>query len=102
MYFLGEKTAAPTDYTQGVPHALRLMNGLQFNDTAVLLDRLAPAGGEPAQVIETLYLAALARRPTPEESAHLAGYVKRQERPRDAYEDILWALLKSSEFVMNH
>ena len=34
-YFLAEGTP-PTDYTLGVPHALRLLNGLQFNDVDAL------------------------------------------------------------------
>jgi hypothetical protein len=101
-YFQGEKGVAPTEYTQGIPHALRLMNGVQFNDIEDVLDRLAPKDATTADVIEALYLAMLSRRPSVEESAHMSDYVKGQKSRRDACADILWALLKSSEFVMNH
>jgi YHS domain-containing protein len=99
--FLGDRNAAPTDYTQGIPHALRLLNGLQFNNVETLLARLAPPD-DPARSVEALYLAILSRQPTPEESAHMTEYVKRQDKRQAAHADILWALLKSSEFVMNH
>jgi hypothetical protein len=60
------------------------------------------AGKTPAAVIEHLYLEALARRPTPAESARLVRYVREQNTPRAAYSDIMWALLNSSEFGLNH
>jgi hypothetical protein len=101
-YFQSEKGVAPTDFTQGIPHALRLMNGVQFNNVDELLARLAPADGTPEKVIEALYLATLSRRPTAEDATQMIEYVKRQSNRRDAHVDILWALLKSSEFVMNH
>jgi YHS domain-containing protein len=101
-HFRGENTAAPTDYTQGIPQALRLMNGVQFNNVEELLGRLAPADGDPAKVVETLYLTALSRPPTREDSTHMIEYVKCQHNRGDACADVLWALLRSSEFAMNH
>ena len=81
-----------------------------------------------AQRIETLYLAALARKPRPEETARLVKYVdsapgtvsakgfleglqswmdnrKTERKPTgkdQALADVLWALLNSSEFILNH
>jgi hypothetical protein len=101
-FFLGDRSAAPTDFTQGIPHALRLLNGLQFNNVETLLDRIVRPGDEPARAVEALYLATLSRRPTPAEARYMTDYVKRHDRRETAYADILWALLKSSEFVMNH
>ena len=57
----------------------------------------------PAEAIERLYLTALARRPTESELHRLTTYVNRPgTTPRVAYGDILWTLLNSSEFVLNH
>jgi hypothetical protein len=64
--------------------------------------RFAPPDDDPAKAVEALYLAALARRPTAAERALMTDYVKLQDNRQIAYADILWALLKSSEFVMNH
>jgi YHS domain-containing protein len=99
-YFLGDASAAPTDFTQGIPHALRLLNGLQFNNIDAALAKIVRLDDSPAKTVDALYLATLSRRPTPAESTFMVEYVKRDGKP--AYADVLWALLKSSEFVMNH
>lgn len=101
-YFLGESNAAPTEYTQGIPHILRLLNGVQFNNVDDALKRIVPDHTEPDRAVESLYLAILSRRPAPEETAYLIEYVQRHGNRQTALADILWALLKSSEFVMNH
>lgn len=101
-FFLGDRNTAPTDFTQGIPHALRLLNGLQFNNVEVLLARIARPDEDPVRAVEALYLATLSRRPTAGESTYMTDYVKRHGKREAAYADILWVLLKSSEFVMNH
>jgi hypothetical protein len=101
-FFLGDRNAAPTDFTQGIPNALRLLNGLQFNNVEAAVARIIRADADPSQAVEALYLAALSRRPTAEESKSMTDYVKRQTKREAACADVLWALLKSSEFVMNH
>jgi hypothetical protein len=101
-FFLGDQNAAPTDFAQGIPHALRLLNGLQFNNVEALLGRIVRPDEDPARAVEALYLATLSRRPSAAEAAFLADHVKRQGQREAAYADILWVLLKSSEFVMNH
>ena len=56
------------------------------------------------RVVEELYLGALSRFPTPDEShkaVKLLTTAKPEARQRRA-EDILWALLNSKEFVFNH
>lgn len=55
------------------------------------------------EAIERLYLTALARRPTASEVDRLTAYASRNgASPRTSYGDILWVLLNSSEFVLNH
>ena len=96
-----EDGADPTEYQAGIPQALRLMNSPQFNRPAGLLASAVRSGQSPADVIEHLYLGTVSRRPTTEETRRLAAYVD-QNGPREAYQDILWALLNSSEFALNH
>ncbi len=65
-----------------------------------------------AEKLETLFLATLSRRPTPSELESMSLYLKDtvSENPADgaaqksnrAYSDIYWALLNSSEFLLNH
>lgn len=52
--------------------------------------------------IETLYLAALTRKPREKELERLSAFVKKHETPSQALADIYWSLLNSSEFLFNH
>ncbi|HVL14338.1 MAG TPA: hypothetical protein VM529_17330, partial [Gemmata sp.] len=54
----------------------------------------------PAEAIERIYLAALSRRPTPDEMTILTEYVAKAGSANTAYSDILWAALNSSEFTL--
>jgi hypothetical protein len=102
-FFLSEDGADPTQYQAGIPQALRLMNSPQLSGGAVVLEQALQAARSPAQVIERLYLATLSRRPTPAENQRLTTFVRTHgAEARKAYRDILWALLNSSEFALNH
>jgi hypothetical protein len=103
LFFQTEEGADPTEYQAGIPQALRLMNS-RFSNGNPLLNRVLSAPAQTsAQVIERLFLATLSRRPTTAESTRLTTYVQKEGgRPRQAYSDILWALLNSSEYTFNH
>jgi hypothetical protein len=99
FYLAGAETTNPTEYEAGIPQALRLMNSRITGNPALIRSFAAP-GDAPATVITRLYLASLSRRPTAAETDRLTEYVKKASNPMDAYGDVLWALLNSSEFVM--
>jgi hypothetical protein len=103
-FFRTEDGAEPTEYQAGIPQALRLMNSPQLSNGAALLNRVVKEAGASAdKVIERLFLATLSRRPTAPERRKMAAYVARQDGPpRKAYGDILWVLLNTSEFALNH
>src|SRR5262249_27311384 len=98
-FFSVEDAADPTEYQAGIPQTLRLMNSREFTNSPAL--QALKAGSSPAQVIERLYLTTLARRPTEAETAKLTAYAQKGDT-KAAYGDILWALLNSSEFTLNH
>ena len=55
--------------------------------------------------IEAFYLSTLSRFPTEAEVERLKAYVsagKSNEERTHAYSDLFWALLNSSEFLLNH
>ncbi|MDB4637850.1 MAG: DUF1553 domain-containing protein [Planctomycetaceae bacterium] len=54
------------------------------------------------QKIEELYLAAFSRPPTVSELSKTVGYVETQEDKNKAFEDVLWTILNSKEFMFNH
>jgi Protein of unknown function (DUF1549)/Protein of unknown function (DUF1553) len=101
-FFQVDETLDPTEYQAGIPQALRLMNSPQLNNAA-MLNPLLRANKAPAEVVDHLYVAALARHPTPQERGRCVAYVnKYRGEARQAYADVLWALLNSSEFTLNH
>ena len=101
-FFQADESAGATEYHAGIPQVLRLMNAPALNNTQPVVNAAARSGS-PARAVEHLYLTALSRRPTAEEAARLNAYIdKRKSDPRPAYADILWALLNSSEFALNH
>jgi hypothetical protein len=99
--FFKAEDADPTEYQAGIPQALRLMNAPQLNN-AIFNSPLVRPGKPVPQAVRDLYLAVLARRPSAHEVERAAAYVGRQKNPRQGLADVLWALLNSSEFSLNH
>jgi hypothetical protein len=53
--------------------------------------------------IDELYKVAVSRPPQPEEVAEIERYVTgRADRPKEAWEDVVWSLLNTKEFLFNH
>jgi len=77
-------------------------------------DRLAKPGKPEAEKLRELYLAAFAREPMSHEQAVAEEYLARpredaagkplppEQAKRLAYEDLLWALINTKEFLYNH
>src|SRR5262245_45768665 len=104
-------TEKATEKQTSILQALTLMNGRFLNDQTSI-DRSQLLAGvidapffDTADRVETLYLTALGRMPTPAEAEKLASYVDRGGSVGDskkAVADVFWALLNSSEFILNH
>ncbi|MBX9790236.1 MAG: DUF1549 and DUF1553 domain-containing protein [Pirellulales bacterium] len=92
----------------GVSQALLLMNspalarGMSLDaagrSASPLAKLLADAGGDEEVFVE-LYLRCLGREPHADELAVCRRHVVRVKDRREAYEDILWALVNSTEFL---
>ncbi len=101
-YFMGSENPKATDYEHGIPQALRLMNSPRLSSPAAVSD-LVSSKLTPEKAIEKLYLKTVSRRPTDAELKRLTDHVKAASGdPKTPYSDILWALLNSSEFALNH
>ena len=68
---------------------------------APVIERLAKTEASSEKAIETLYLTALARRPTAPEKELMTQYIAGRPTPADGYSGVLWVLLNSGEFVLN-
>lgn len=100
----------PIDYKGGIPQALMLMNGkLTAEATNLESSRTLRAVVEAPfltteEKVDTLYMAALTRRPTEEEMTYLVNHVRQQpgeQEQKQAYAQILWGLINSPEFVLS-
>lgn len=101
----------PADACQRtIQQSLLLMNGALIDDGlraaasgSGLAARLANGDGAPlAARIRVAYLAALGRPPSSAESAAALAAVAAAPSPREGFEDLLFALLNTAEFLHDH
>jgi hypothetical protein len=114
-------TERPTESQTSILRALALMNGKVVGDATSLerSETLAAVVDAPflstAERVETLYLAALSRRPDTKERDRAVQFVReavrnakdkdtaaRKKAQADALADVFWVLLNSPEFLLNH
>jgi hypothetical protein len=91
----------PMDFQAGIPQVLRMMNSAPMNNAARSAE-LTKAAKTPSEAIEMLYLAALSREPTEAEIQRALAYAKKGSDNKQALADLLWVLVNSSEFALNH
>ena len=56
----------------------------------------------PEDVIREAYLRTFSRLPTDQELANAEKYLAESSNPSDGLSDLVWALLNSKEFLVNH
>lgn len=69
--------------------------------TAVAEELVIEEARLPA-IIEQAYLRTLSRRPAPEELKRAIEYIHDSDKPATGIRDVLWALLNTKEFIINH
>jgi hypothetical protein len=105
--FAAEATEPETEVRSTVKAALFLLNDDRFlqlleRESGNLTDRLLKLSNSHA-VAEEAYLGLLSRPPTAEETADIAAYLSDHVRRRESgVKHLVWALLTSAEFAMNH
>ncbi|ADB18194.1 protein of unknown function DUF1549 [Pirellula staleyi DSM 6068] len=91
-----------------------LAQSLHLLNSGEIQGKLTSGGGRAAKLaadkerphdvkIRELYLLTFGRAPLPEELAVAVAHIeKNAEDPKRAYEDIVWALINTKEFLFNH
>jgi hypothetical protein len=97
--------ASETRLEPTLAQALHLLNGDTIEGklarSAVVAD-LLKAGKKPGDIVDDLFIRTLSRKPSEPEKKKLLALVTPNPKDRKAYDDILWALLNSTEFAFNH
>ena len=101
----GVDPSTPTEDILGtIPQALFMMNGPEINRAIqarpnTMLGQLLVTHPDDGDAINALYFKVLARRPNGEERATLGRYIAKHNNRPEAYEDILWSLINTTEFI---
>jgi hypothetical protein len=89
-----------------IGQALALLNGDEVNGKLAhprgRLQELLRSGKPDLAVAEELYLAVLSRRPTSTELDDAATLVRSSKSKQEGFEDLMWGLLNSREFLFVH
>jgi len=88
-----------------IAQALILMNNPQINQKIKaspnnVLGRILATYSDNDEAVRVVYLRTLARRPTDREASRLREHIASVKNRAEAFEDILWALINSTEYQM--
>jgi hypothetical protein len=102
----GFDPSAPRDEVgASIPQALLMMNSPMLNraiaggSASTMLGKLLADKADDETIATELYLRCLAREPNPVELATCLSYISSTNNQTEGFEDILWALLNSTEFT---
>ena len=101
-----ENPSTPAREIQGtIPQALLMMNSAlvhartSAHGKTILADLLAQ-GKSDEHILSALYERVLARAPSSQERATCERYIAKVGDRKEALEDVLWALVNSTEFLL--
>ena len=96
-----------TTFDGTIPQALMMMNG-ELTKNAVsakngsFLHSVLSSNSPDVTKIHKLFLSTLGRRPSRKEMVSCTKLLRANRNKLTAYQDLLWALLNSNEFIFNH
>jgi hypothetical protein len=96
-----ERTSDPN-----LAQVLHILNGdliqRKLTDKNGRIAKLLTAKSKPDAAVQEMYLATFCRQATPAELDHAREFLATSKSERQGYEDVLWALMNSREFLFNH
>jgi hypothetical protein len=97
----------PDAFDGTIPQSLIMLNGTFVNEAikpqkGTMMSYILTGNKSPKEVIRTIFMATLSRRPTKVESRKFTKYIGSRGASTQTYEDLMWALINSSDFLMNH
>lgn len=94
-------------FTQTIDQALAVMNGdvtnrLSASGRGSIITALLTKIKDDEERLDALFLAALGRKPTSAEARKMLAHVRAEKSSPRAWEDVLFALIATTEFATNH
>ena len=88
----------------GLLQAFQMITGevmhTMIRDPDNRIGTMLSAGKDDPAMLEEFYLAALSRKPSEAEATKILGYLRSAGDRRTAWEDVVWALVNSKEFLL--
>ncbi len=98
-----DPSVSQEEIESSIPQALFLMNSpitrAMTARAGSMLAQLLHQHPDDADAVEELYLRCLARRPRESEKRKALAYIRRVGNRTEAFEDLLWVLVNSTEFL---
>jgi hypothetical protein len=97
--------ASETRLEPTLAQALHMVNGNTVESKLArsqVVTAMLKAGKKPGEIIDELFIRTLSRRPTETESRKMLSLVSANPGDKVGYDDVLWALVNSTEFEFNH
>lgn len=104
LTFAYDPSTSQDDLTGDIPQALFMMNQPQIQNLMrgtgnTKLARILRKHQDDSAAISEVYLMVLAREPSKKELKTCESYLKKVNNRVEAFEDLLWSLMNSSEFL---
>lgn len=100
LFATADVDGLPSDYTQGIPQVLALLNERATNAVCKLVDQAVREKGDDEAIVTRIYVGVLSRRPTNEEIAIVQDFLSRRSTDPNRYQGVWWALVNSPEFAV--
>ena len=85
--------------------ALHMVNGNTLEGKLArsqVVPAMLKAGKKPGEIIDELFVRTLSRKPSEAEAKEMLSLVSASPADKAGYDDVLWALVNSTEFEFNH
>ena len=106
--FDDDEQAEEETFTGTIPRGLLMMNGTEINRIMSAnspdspLKEILSSERNDRERVRRLYLTVLTREPSPGELSNARTHVHTSRTEQEGYEDLLWALCNTTEFMSNH
>ena len=109
--FANDEAEESTSFQGTIPQALMMMNGELMEEAlsgkpgsflSEVCEHASHLARADSYMVDSIYLAALSRRPTARELGQAREYLHNFPDSLEVLQDLFWALLNSNEFILIH